>query len=75
MSAAGSIAPANKCCSVPGGEALPPFLGRAAFGLAKPLSPYSNMAMGIRDEGQNIRLDPAKPRFGWSPRKFSPVFD
>jgi nucleoside-diphosphate-sugar epimerase len=55
---------------------VPPLLWRAAFGLAKPLFPHANVAMGIRMM-QDMTFDstPAKQDFGWNPRKFNPVFD
>src|ERR1700712_2234703 len=53
-----------------------PLLWRAAFGLAKPLFPYSNVAMGIRMmKDMNFDSAPASRDFGWNPRKFNPVFD
>jgi nucleoside-diphosphate-sugar epimerase len=55
---------------------VPPFLWRAAFGLAKPLFPYSNVAMGIRMmKDMNFDSAAASRDFGWNPRKFNPVFD
>ena len=55
---------------------VPPLLWRAAFGLAKPLFPHANVAMGIRMM-QDMTFDstPAKRDFGWNPRTFKPVFD
>ena len=56
--------------------AVPPLLWRAAFGLAKPLFPHANVAMGIRMM-QDMTFDstPARRDFGWNPRPFKPVFD
>jgi len=42
---------------------VPPLLWRAVFGLARPLFPGANVAMGIRVQD-----------FGWNPRKFNPIF-
>jgi nucleoside-diphosphate-sugar epimerase len=55
---------------------VPPLLWRAAFGLAKPLFPHANVAMGIRMM-QDMTFDstPAKRDFGWNPRPFKPVFE
>jgi nucleoside-diphosphate-sugar epimerase len=54
---------------------VPPFLWRAAFGLAKPLYPGSNVAMGIRMmKDMTFDSTPAIRDFGWNPRKFNPVF-
>ncbi|MGA7996498.1 MAG: NAD-dependent epimerase/dehydratase family protein [Bradyrhizobium sp.] len=55
---------------------VPPLLWRAAFGLAKPLYPGANVAMGIRMmKDMTFDSTPAIRDFGWNPRSFSPVFD
>lgn len=55
---------------------VPPWLWRAAFGLAKPLFPGANVAMGIRMmKDMTFDATPARTDFGWNPRKFKPVFD
>ena len=55
---------------------IPPALWRAAFFLAKPLFPGTNVAMGLRMM-QDMTFDagPAITDFGWNPRAFHPVFD
>jgi nucleoside-diphosphate-sugar epimerase len=54
---------------------VPPLLLRAAFGLAKPLFPGANVAMGIRMmKDMTFDSTPAIADFGWSPRKFNPLF-
>jgi len=54
---------------------VPPLLWRAAFGLAKPLFPGANVAMGIRMmKDMTFDSTPAIEDFGWNPRKFNPVF-
>jgi nucleoside-diphosphate-sugar epimerase len=54
---------------------VPSWLWRAAFGLAKPLFPGANVAMGIRMM-KDMAFDstPAMADFGWNPRKFNPDF-
>jgi len=55
---------------------VPAVLWRAAFGLAKPLFPGANVAMGIRMmKDMTFDSTPAIRDFGWNPRKFNPVFD
>ncbi len=55
---------------------VPAPLWRAAFGLAKPLFPGANVAMGIRMmKDMNFDAGPAIRDFGWNPRRFNPVFD
>jgi len=54
---------------------VPPWLWRAAFGLAKPLFPGANVAMGIRMmKDMTFDSTPAVEDLGWNPRKFNPVF-
>ena len=54
----------------------PPWLWRAGFGLAKPLFPGANVAMGIRMmKDMTFDSTPAVRDFGWNPRSFHPVFD
>lgn len=54
----------------------PPVVWRAAFTLAKPFFPNANIAMGNR-MAKDMVFDgaPAVRDFGWSPRKFRPVFE
>ena len=55
---------------------VPPWLWRAGFGLAKPLFPSANVAMGIRMmKDMTFDSTPAVKDFGWNPRGFHPVFD
>ncbi|MBR1133255.1 NAD-dependent epimerase/dehydratase family protein [Bradyrhizobium iriomotense] len=55
---------------------VPPWLWRAGFGLAKPLFPGSNVAMGIRMmKDMTFDATPAVRDFGWDPRAFRPIFD
>jgi nucleoside-diphosphate-sugar epimerase len=55
---------------------VPPLLWRAAFGLAKPLFPGANVAMGIRMmKDMTFDSTPAIADFGWNPRKFNPKFN
>jgi nucleoside-diphosphate-sugar epimerase len=55
---------------------VPPWLRRACFGLAKPLFPCSNVAMGIRMmKDMTFDATPAVRDFGWNPRAFRPIFD
>jgi nucleoside-diphosphate-sugar epimerase len=55
---------------------VPPWLWRAAFGLAKPLFPGANVAMGIRMmKDMTFDSAPAVKDFGWNPRSFHPVFE
>lgn len=55
---------------------VPPWLWRAGFGLAKPLFPDSNVAMGIRMmKDMTFDATPAVRDFGWNPRAFRPIFD
>lgn len=55
---------------------VPPWLWRAGFGLAKPLYPDSNVAMGIRMmKDMTFDATPAVRDFGWNPRGFRPIFD
>lgn len=55
---------------------VPPWLWRAVFGLAKPLFPTANVAMGIRMmKDMTFDATPAVEDFGWNPRGFHPVFD
>jgi nucleoside-diphosphate-sugar epimerase len=55
---------------------VPPLLWRAAFGLARPLFPRANVAMGTRMmKDMAFDATPAIRDFGWNPRKFKPVFD
>lgn len=55
---------------------VPPWLWRAGFGLAKPLFPGSNVAMGIRMmKDMTFDATPAVRDFGWNPRPFRPIFD
>ncbi|QOZ48642.1 epimerase [Bradyrhizobium sp. CCBAU 53340] len=55
---------------------LPSWLWRAGFGLAQPLFPGSNVAMGIRMmRDMTFDCTPAARDFGWSPRAFHPIFD
>ncbi len=54
---------------------VPPWLWRAGFGLAKPLFPGSNVAMGTRMmKDMTFDATPAVRDFGWSPRAFRPTF-
>lgn len=54
---------------------VPPWLWRAGFGLAKPLFPGSNVAMGIRMmKDMTFDATPAVRDFGWNPRVFRPIF-
>lgn len=54
---------------------VPPWLWRAGFGLAKPLFPGSNAAMGIRMmKDMTFDATPAVRDFGWNPRAFRPSF-
>jgi nucleoside-diphosphate-sugar epimerase len=56
--------------------AIPVFLWRAMFSLAKPLFPAANVAMGTRMMKDMVfDATPAKRDFGWNPRAFRPVFD
>ena len=55
---------------------IPPWLWRAAFGLARPLYPSANVAMGIRMmKDMTFDATPAIQDFGWKPRAFHPVFE
>ncbi|MGY4598056.1 nucleoside-diphosphate-sugar epimerase [Bradyrhizobium sp. GM22.5] len=55
---------------------VPPWLWRAGFGLAKPLFPGSNVAMGIRMmKDMTFDATPAVRDFGWNPRAFRPIFE
>ncbi|WP_035675849.1 SDR family oxidoreductase [Bradyrhizobium liaoningense] len=55
---------------------VPPWLWRAGFGLARPLFPGSNVAMGIRMmKDMTFDATPAVRDFGWHPRAFRPIFD
>ncbi len=55
---------------------VPPWLWRAAFGLARPLFPSANVAMGIRMmKDMTFDSRPAVEDFGWNPRGFHPVFN
>jgi nucleoside-diphosphate-sugar epimerase len=55
---------------------VPPLLWRAGFLMARPLFPHSNVAMGMRMmKDMTFDSSPAIRDFGWSPRKFNPVFD
>jgi nucleoside-diphosphate-sugar epimerase len=55
---------------------IPPWLWRAGFGLAKPLFPGANVAMGIRMmKDMTFDPTPAIRDFSWNPRDFHPVFD
>lgn len=55
---------------------VPPWLWRAGFGLAMPLFPGSNVAMGIRMmKDMTFDATPAVRDFGWDPRAFRPTFD
>jgi len=55
---------------------VPPLLWRAAFGLARPLFPRANVAMGTRMmKTMAFDATPAIRDFGWNPRKFNPVFN
>jgi nucleoside-diphosphate-sugar epimerase len=55
---------------------MPIWLWRAGFGLAKPLFPGANVAMGIRmTKDMTFDSTPAVRDFGWNPRNFHPVFD
>lgn len=55
---------------------VPPWLWRAGFGVAKPLFPGSNVAMGIRMmRDMTFDAAPAIRDFGWNPRAFRPNFD
>jgi nucleoside-diphosphate-sugar epimerase len=55
---------------------IPAWLWRAIFGLAKPLFPNANVAMGIRMmKDMTFDAGPAIRDFGWEPRGFNPVFD
>jgi nucleoside-diphosphate-sugar epimerase len=55
---------------------VPAFLWRAGFGLAKPLFPGANVAMGIRMmKDMTFDSSPAIRDFGWNPRAFNPVFE
>jgi nucleoside-diphosphate-sugar epimerase len=54
---------------------VPTFLWRAGFGLAKPLFPGANVAMGIRMmKDMNFDGGPAIRDLDWKPRAFNPVF-
>jgi nucleoside-diphosphate-sugar epimerase len=56
--------------------AIPPFLWRAAFAVAKPLFPGANAAMGMRMMKDMVfDSTPAAQDFGWKPRMFNPVFE
>ena len=56
--------------------AVPVFVWRAIFALAKPLFPGANVAMGIRMmKDMTFDSTPAIRDFGWNPRPFKPVFD
>ena len=52
-----------------------PWLWRLAFGIARPLIPNANAAMGNR-MSQDMVFDatPAETDFGWNPRPFRPQF-
>ena len=55
---------------------VPPWLWRGVFGLAKPLFPTANVAMGLRMmKDMTFDAAPAIEDFGWKPRSFHPVFD
>lgn len=56
--------------------AVPAWLWRAIFLLAKPLFPNANVAMGIRMmKDMTFDASPAEKDFGWNPRRFNPVFE
>lgn len=56
--------------------AVPVFVWRTGFALAKPLFPGANVEMGIRMM-KDMKFDstPAIRDFGWNPRAFRPIFD
>jgi nucleoside-diphosphate-sugar epimerase len=55
---------------------VPPWLWRAMFGVAKPLFPTANVAMGIRMmKDMTFDATPAIEDFGWKPRGFNPNFE
>jgi nucleoside-diphosphate-sugar epimerase len=56
--------------------AVPVFVWRTGFALAKPLFPGANVEMGIRMM-KDMKFDstPAIRDFGWNPRAFRPMFD
>jgi nucleoside-diphosphate-sugar epimerase len=55
---------------------VPPLLWRGGFGLAQPLFPGANVAMGIRMmKDMTFDSSPAVRDFGWNPRAFKPAFD
>jgi nucleoside-diphosphate-sugar epimerase len=56
--------------------AVPVFVWRAMFSLAKPLFPAANVAMGTRMmKDMEFDAAPAIRDFGWNPRAFHPMFD
>jgi nucleoside-diphosphate-sugar epimerase len=56
--------------------AVPVWLWRAGFLLAKPLFPTANVAMGIRmTKDMTFDAGPAQRDFRWNPRGFKPMFD
>jgi nucleoside-diphosphate-sugar epimerase len=55
---------------------VPPWLWRVVFGMARPLFPTANVAMGLRMmKDMTFDATPAVRDFGWKPRSFHPVFD